>query len=398
MRKMKGYITCLLLGVIVLLSFAQQNQTTHKSDPEVETLKKRISELEGRLQTIENVEKMELAAKLADANAKLRNAEIDKYTRGLKDTNNEWLRTWSLWFVGILSFLVVVIGGAFWSWLRSRADQLIEDSVERSLSGFKEALAQVETLKNELKEAVGQVNILQNQIRILEKEHAASVLENFMNTSYSGYYPQSIEVLGKEILLQVFGDKKYRWPIRDKAVEVLAARKSPQLVSPALKFLNSVVDSDFNQETFTTDTARLAHRLIYFLGGICTDKAYQGLEKFLNRLLNESLKHKDLFLTGTVFSLANVSVELNIKDSTPILKSAVSHLQDPDHNLSVLAKYFDKFNEPESIKEILTNGLTDEMPDVETQCLELLQKHDPDFVEDWKAQKEATNTETEESS
>ena len=361
--------------VIVSPSFSQQNQITQKPNTKIEALKKRISELESKLQTVENVEKMELAAKLAEANAKLTNAEFGRFERELRDSNNKWLRDWGVFFLAILA----VVGVAFWYVVKS----LMADSIEKRVDEFKEA--------------VEQVNILQDQLEVLQKEHAASMLENFMNTSYSGYYPQSIEVLGEEILLQVFGDKKYRWPIRDKAVEVLAARKSPQLVSPALKFLNLVVDSDFNQETFT-DTARLAHRLIYFLGGICTDEAYQGLEKFLNRLLNESLKHKDLFLTGTVFSLANVGVELNIKDLTPILKSAVSHLQAPDHNLSVLAEYFDRFNEPEGIKEILMNGLTDEMPEVETQCLELLQKHDPDFVEDWKAQKETTNTETEESS
>ena len=40
-----------------------------KNGTEVEALKKRISELEGKLQTVENVEKMELAAKLAEAHA-----------------------------------------------------------------------------------------------------------------------------------------------------------------------------------------------------------------------------------------------------------------------------------------------------------------------------------------
>lgn len=379
MKKMKAFIIYLLLGlllgIMLPLSFAQQNQNAQKPGSEIDILKERISELESRLQTVENIEKMELAAKLADAQTKLLNAEFGKFKNDLRDSNDGWLMRWNGFFLGVLA----IIGVALWFSVKL----LIANRVEENLNGFKEA--------------VDQVKVLKNQIKVLQKEHAASVLENFMNTSYSGYYPQSIEVLGEEILLQVFGDEKYRLPIRDKAVEVLAAKKSLQLVIPALKFLNSVVDSDFNQETFT-DTARLARRLIYFLGGICTDEAYQGLEKFLNRLLNESLKHKDLFLTETVFSLANVNVELNIKDSAPILKSAVSHLQDPDRNLSVLAEYFDKFNEPEGIKEILTNGLTDEMPDVETQCLELLQKHDPEFVEEWKARKATAETETEETS
>ena len=115
---MKKFITYLSLTILFIIgitfSFAQQNQNTQKSDPEVEVLKKRISELESKLQTVESVEKMELAAKLADANAKLLNAEIDRFKRELKDANDEWLRTWSLWFVGITGFLVLIVGGAFW--------------------------------------------------------------------------------------------------------------------------------------------------------------------------------------------------------------------------------------------------------------------------------------------
>ena len=120
---MKAFITCLLLvallGIIFAVSFAQQHQTSQKSNQDIKTPEERISELESKLQTVENVEKLELAAKLADANAKLRNAEIDKYKRELKDANDGWLRTWSLWFVGIIGFLVLIVGGAFWFWLRS---------------------------------------------------------------------------------------------------------------------------------------------------------------------------------------------------------------------------------------------------------------------------------------
>ena len=66
--------------------------------------------------------------------------------------------------------------------------------------------------------------------------------------------------------------------------------------------------------------------------------------------------------------------------------------------LKNLVRLFDIFNEPAGIRDILTNGLTDGMPDVEEVCLELLQKHVPDFVRDWPAQKAMTNTENEESS
>ncbi|MYK21068.1 hypothetical protein F4054_02270 [Candidatus Poribacteria bacterium] len=63
--------------------------------------------------------------------------------------------------------------------------------------------------------------------------------------------------------------------------------------------------------------------------------------------------------------------------------------------LKNLTAYFDRFNEPDGIKDILTHDLTDMMPEVETRCLELLEKHDPEFVEKWKAKKEAANTQNE---
>ena len=121
---MKKIIVCLLLMVlfvtVILLSFAQQNQNSQKQDPEVHALKI-------QLQTVEN-EKIELTTKLldaqtklADANTELLNAEIGKYKRELKDANDEWLRTWSLWFAGIISLLVLIVGGSFWFWLRSSA-------------------------------------------------------------------------------------------------------------------------------------------------------------------------------------------------------------------------------------------------------------------------------------
>ena len=166
---MKKFITYLSLTILFIIgitfSFAQQNQNTQKSDPEVEVLKKRISELESKLQTVESVEKMELAAKLAEANAKLANAEFGKFERELRDSNDEWLRSW-IAFLTILGVFVAILLGVsyvFWFWLRSRADQLIADRVEKSLNGFKEAVDQVNTLKN--------------QLRILRKEHAASMLE-----------------------------------------------------------------------------------------------------------------------------------------------------------------------------------------------------------------------------
>ena len=400
-RTIKAFIGCLLfavlLGIMFSLSFAQENQSAQKPDSDI-----KFSAFQNQLQTLEN-EKIELETKLADAqtklaeaNAKLLNVEIDKYKRELKDANDEWLRTWSLWFAGIIGFLVLIMGGAFWFWLRSRADQLIADSVEKSLNGFKEA--------------VDQQNVIKNQIRVLEKEHTISVLENSTDSylRQEHFHSEQIKALQEEVLLQVFGDETRLLKTKYKAVSVLAARKSPRIVCPVLEFLNSVVDSDFDSNLdfgsdpdweATIHTRNYLIWLVNFVRRIYTNEAYQGLTKFLNRLLTENPKHKDLFLIDTVLSLAHISTELNMQDSVSILKSAMSHFGHPaQDDLRALAVYFDKLDDPAGIKDILTGHVTSGMPDAEETCLELLQKHDPDFVEKWRAQKAAANTQNEESS
>ena len=402
-RRMKKFITYLLLvlslAIMTIPSLAEQNHNTLQQ--EVEALQNRVSELEGKLQTVENVEKMELAAKLAEAeaklaeaNAKLLNADIDKYKRGLKDENDEWLRTWSSWFLGIFWGIVTIvvtilctIGAVLWSRFKSKTDQLIAGEVGKSL--------------NEFEEAVGQVKIQQGQIKILEKEHAVSVLNAHMGGRFNDEnpYPEQINILPESALLDIFNDETYYLGFRCWAAEVLASKESTLLVSPLLEFLNSAVDSDEYNETYVS-TKRDLRRLASFLCVIHTQETYEGLNKFLNRLLTENPRHKDLFLTWTVFSLAYVGNELDKKDSVSMIRKTISDLnvlpQDEDA-LNNLVEYFNKFQEPEGIKEILTNGLTDGMPDLEKQCLELLQEHDPDFVNEWKAQKEDTNTESEES-
>ena len=387
---MKEFIACLLLGsllgMIPPLLPAQQNQSAQQSDPEMEALKKRISELEKQLQTVENVEKMDLQAKLADANAKLVNAELGKFKRELRDSNDEWLKGWSSWFLGVIAIFVAIllgVSGVFWFWLRDRADRLIADRVEKNLNGFKEAVDQVEVIKNEL--------------RVLKKEHAASVLEDFitlfLNEEHS--HPEQIKALSEEDLLQVFEDKRYCPELRYQAAKVLAVRKSPRLVSPLLEFLNSVIDLESDIDLTTRNQLR---SYINFLTNIHTPEDYQGLTKFLNRLLTENPKCKDLFLTETVFLLVWVSFQLDIGDAVPILRRAIPHLknlQTEQIRLGNLARYFDIFNEPEGIKEILTNHVTDEssgMEEVENRCLELLQKHDPEFVAEWRARKTTGNS------
>ena len=201
-------------------------------------------------------------------------------------------------------------------------------------------------------------------------------------------YPEQIEALREETLLQVFEDNNYHLEIIHKAAEVLSVRKFPGLVSPMLKLLNSFADLDSDIDYFVTQ-----HQLrncVTFLGRIETPEAYQGLTKFLNRLLTENPKHKDLFLTETVFVLVWVGFKLNMGGSVSILKMAIPHLknlQTQQIPLGNLARYFDIFNEPEGIKEILTNHVTGEVSDMaeaENRCLELLQRHDPEFVNEWR--------------
>ena len=199
---------------------------------EIQALKNRVSQLEKQLQTVENVEKMELQARLAEANVKLINAEYGKFERGMKDSNDEWLKGWSSLFLGVIGVFVAIligVGAVFWFWLRSRTDKLIAGEVEMSLTGFKET--------------VGQVDILKNQLGVLEKEHTASTLEEIFKPGYfmQGKAPREevLKELRDDALLDVFGDSKYYLPLKHRAAEVLATRKCPRLVPRLLEFLNS---------------------------------------------------------------------------------------------------------------------------------------------------------------
>ena len=386
---MKKLVVCLLLGALLgmisPLLPAQQNQNPEKSDPGIEALKTRVSELERQLQSVENAEKMELQAKLAEANTKLINAEVDKYKWELRDSNHKWLTGWILFFLAILS----AIGVGAWSWLKYRTNQLIETEVEKNLDGFKEA--------------VDELNLIKNQLTGLEKQYGASILENFITTRLDEEHrhPQPIKALREETLLQIFDDEGYRLVLRYKAAEVLGARKSPRLVPPLLEFLNSVVDSDVVDSDIEIDfdiETYLRNCLIVF-SHIHTHKTYRGLKEFLNRLLTENPRHKDLLLTPTVFSLAWVSIKLNMGDSIPILKMAIPHVEfgQQNHNALInLAGHFDIFNDPAGIKEILIHHVTSGrsgMEDVENKCLEFLQKHDPEFVEQRRARTATNNSE-----
>ena len=350
-----------LLGITVSASIAQQNQNTLKQ--EVEAVKKRISELEGKLQTVENVEKMELAAKLAEAEARLINTEFGKLKLELKDSNDRWLWGWTAFFVGIAA----VIGVALWFVVQS----LIANRVEKSLEGFQEA--------------VEKVNILEDQIKILEKEHAASVLEicDGPRLNWLESHPEQIKALPEEVLLEVFSDKTRYLAIRFAAIEVLAARKSSLLVIPVLNFLNSVVDSDIDWGT-SSEPDRYSRQLLTRLSKIHDEETYQGIKNFLNRLITENPKNKDLFLSWTAHSLARVSIELDMKDSIDMLREVILdliELKPEEVVLTTLTEYFDKFQEPEGIRQIMEHLEADEMPNVRTKCLELLEKYNSNNTE-----------------
>ena len=371
--RMKTNIFCFiliaLLGITISTSIAQENEDVPKTNTEVEKLKIQF-------QTVEN-EKMEAETKLAEANTKLINAEFGKFERELRDSNNKWLWGWTGFFVGV----VAIIGIAFWFSVRS----LIADRVEKSLNGFKEA--------------VEKVNILEDQFRILRIDNAASLLEEDLYGVLIDLerQPERIKALPEEVLLEVFGDKTRDLAIRYSAIEVLASRKSPLLVSPVLNYLNFIIDTEID---WGASTGIVLYPFLFFdiLRKIENEETYQGLKTFFNRLIDENPKNRNTFLSGTIFSLSDVGLKLDRDDSVDMLKKVIPDLNDLEQNrsmLEVLVAYFDKYEESEGIKDILTNGLTDNMPEVEEKCLELLEKYNPDFVKEWKEQKEDTNTESE---
>ena len=132
------------------------------------------------------------------------------------------------------------------------------------------------------------------------------------------------------------------------------------------------------------------------------DKTYRGLSKLLGRVvkLKEDTDLKKAYLNWILFSLAYVGDALNTESAISRMREALPNLlisNEDSHNLENLVNYFDKFDEHEGIKEILTNDLTEGMPEVEEKCLELLEKYDANFVKEWKDKKETTNIESEES-
>jgi len=193
--------------------------------------------------------------------------------------------------------------------------------------------------------------------------------------------------------LTVFRNEKYHLAVRYRAAEILA-KKSPPLISPAVNLLNLALDSDSEAPP---DSEHQLRNYISLLGKVHSVESYQALREFLVRLLTENPKHRDLFLTWTVFSLSWVSVKLDVKDAVSILKSAIPLIKHPaaeSQSLCDLAGHFDIFDEPEGIKEILHHHGTSLPSDVANKCLEFLREYDPEYVERWQTQNAQDNTES----
>ena len=112
-------------------------------------------------------------------------------------------------------------------------------------------------------------------------------------------HTEQIKALTDKVLLEIFSDKTLDLEIKWTAAEVLVARETPLFVSPVLKFLNSIVDSDIDfvsNFNFGYDPRYHLRDLVMFVGKMHTLEAYNGLKSFLNHLLTENPKNKDLFL------------------------------------------------------------------------------------------------------
>ena len=247
---------------------------------------------------------------------------------------------------------------------------------------------------------------LKNQIRVIKKENAILVLRSG-HVNYTPdptrSYPQKINVLPEETLLEVFCDETCELIIRSYAAKVLTHRQFTRLLSPLLKLLNSLLDSVVDKEWDLT-TQSCMTELINCLEYIPVRETYEGLTKFLNRLLStKDSGERNSLLTGTVSSLANVILKLDKRDSVPELRKAIPYLQEYGGGFyweDILAGHFDRIKDPEAIKEFLIHVTDRQYVDLalEKRLLNLLEKHEPKFVKEWQAQKVETNTQNEESS
>lgn len=381
-------ILLVLFATCIFFLFMRQNQMSQQLDSEIKTLKSNISVPKINPKTTENTETIKLARELTDSNAKLINAEFSKFERDLRDSNNKWLWGWTGFFTTIIVLILAIIGVAFWFSVRS----MIADRVEIFIIGFKEDVGQLDTVKD--------------QLRRLEHQYTSSTLRDVPEGYFGKGEPQfeQIKQLREETLSQILNDEDSLLGTKYRAAAVLADRNSPLLVTPVLKYLNSIVgfDSDLSSD-FTLDyyPEYYVCELIGFVGQIYTQDTHNGLKKFLNTLLTAETEHRNLLMGYTARSLALVSLEMNQKDAVPVLRKSIPDMKffpsDSADCLEEIARYFDIFNEPAGIKEILTYHAAGENPMPQDKCLELLQKHDPEFVKEYQVHNENTNAGSEDS-
>ncbi len=380
-------MSIVILILIVLLSgiffyfLMRQNHNLQKLESEHESLQKRLTALEIQPQTGQDEEKTKLATQLAEANIKLINTDFGKFERELRNSNDKWLWSWTGFFVGVVAIVVTVIGFALWFSIKS----MISSKVEEHLKGFQKAFDQV----NELKDELG----------ILEKEHAVSVLDNF-----TPHYPveldwhtEAIKSISEDMLLDIFSDKTRDLGIRWKAADVLLTRNSTRLIIPVITSLNNIADSDLEKVTFG-ERFRLPSEFWGELNGINNEKTYQELKNFLNFLITDDPKNKDIFLTWTVILLVQVSSELDRSDSVSMITETIPDLDNnsfEENDLKSLVEYFNQFQEHEGIKEIYNAHIKGKLPELEEKCLDLLEEKFPDFVKEQREEKASTDNESE---
>ena len=278
---------------------------------------------------------------------------------------------WGFIILGILS-----AGGlALLSRLTKKMDDLITIEVQKRVNRFQEAVEEVNTLKFDLKEAVGQVSILQGQLRILNKEHAASVLERFRSYRPE-HYPEQVKELEEQAILDVFSDETRHLEYRMKAAEVLADRESTELVSPVLKCLKSYIDSDFDWNQGYR-TQHMLCNLLYYIGQVQTTETYETLNRFLEQLLSEKPEVKRFIITSITFSLVYANNEINKNNSLSDIRNAIPILDLPLDNedaLNGLVMLFEKYEEYDAIKEMLEHHGTTMNSDVKETCLDFIGK------------------------
>lgn len=242
--------------------------------------------------------------------------------------------------------------------------------------------------------------LMKEGLREREKQHTAFVLDFFKDEEkvYERSRPPQIEALSEQALSDVFCDETSSLKIKYRAALILLVlKKSTKFAPICLEFLKLMVNKEVDKKDFEKwlDVVGFADLLL----DLSIIEAYQEIKDFIHYLLTENPRHRNFFIDLAVLSLTNRILLSNKREVIPILKSIMSHFQCFSSNhLMWMAECFDKFQDTVGIKDILTNHLTDEMPDVETQCLALLQKHDPDFVKQWKLKKESANTQNEKSS